>query len=102
MPTALIGERFPALAPLPTMSAASNAGIPAPAAMPIAIGAMQRGRRDRTRTYSGDQADQHEEQRRQRAGTAMEQADGRVGDRAHRAVGLRHAEEHAHAKEREE
>jgi len=38
-PMALMGDRLPALAPLPTMSAVRNIGMPARCASPIASGA---------------------------------------------------------------
>ena len=66
-PTALNGDRLPAFAPLPSMSAVSSGGSPAVRAGRHADRRQQRDRRDGSRAHRAEQARQGEEEERQRS-----------------------------------
>ena len=101
MPVGATGDSAPAWAPLPTMIAIRNGGMPARPATAIAIGAII----DAVATLPGPSdaisAGEHEEHHRHQPDVAAAQAHRRVRHAVQRAVQLRLREEQRHAGERQ-
>ena len=102
MPVGANGESDPALAPLPTMIAIRNSGMPTRTAVAIAIGARSAAVAMLPGPIEASPAASSEEHDRDHAAVAAAQPDGVVRQPVERAVALREREQQRHAGQRQE
>ena len=103
MPVGANGESAPALAPLPTMIAIRKSGMPARAAVAIAIGASERRGGDVARSHRRERRAEHEEHDRdRRRGCRGRRATAWCASRSSVPLRLRQREQQRHAGQRQE
>ena len=102
MPVGANGESAPALAPLPTMIAIRNSGMPARAAVAIAIGARSAAVAMLPGPIDASAAPSTKNMIGIDAGVAAAQRGPRGARAVERAVALRQREQQRHAGERQE
>ena len=91
IPVGANGESAPALAPLPTMIAMRNSGMPLRTAVAIASGASSAAVAMLPGPIEASAARQHEEHHGNRSAVAAAEPHGVVRQPLERAVALRHA-----------
>ena len=102
MPVGANGDSEPALAPLPTMMAIRNSGMPHAAAVAIAIGATSAAVAMLPGPIEASAAAEEEEHDRDHAAVAAADSHRVMREPVERAVALRQREEQRHAGERQE
>ena len=102
MPVGANGDSDPALAPLPTMIAIRNSGMPARPAVAIAIGASSAAVAMLPGPIEASAGREHEEHDRDQPRVAAAEPHRVVREPVERAVALRLREEQRHAGQRQE